>query len=95
MLPVLAAPRMRSAALPCCPRLHLGMYCLPPPTSLPAVAQDKAAAPKDAAPKGADAPKDAPAPQAPPCECPLPPDGGGYFGQGKFYVSLGCTCENA
>ncbi|GBF96806.1 hypothetical protein Rsub_09662 [Raphidocelis subcapitata] len=30
----------------------------------------------------------------PPCECPLPEDGGGYFGQGAFYVRSGCTCTN-
>jgi hypothetical protein len=31
----------------------------------------------------------------PPCECPLPADGEGYFGKGASYVRMGCACENA
>lgn len=37
-------------------------------------------------------------PKAPPaavCECPLPADGGGYYGRGQFLVKDGCECKNA
>lgn len=35
------------------------------------------------------------APEEPVCECPLPKDGGGYYGRGQQMVGSGCTCDNA
>lgn len=35
------------------------------------------------------------APPAPVCECPIPPNGGGFFGRGKELMAAGCDCQNA
>ncbi|KAI8463299.1 MAG: hypothetical protein J3K34DRAFT_444440 [Monoraphidium minutum] len=46
-------------------------------------------------PPGAGGPPGADTPPAPPCECPFPENGGGYYGRGQLFVASGCKCENA